>query len=117
MMRLKYYSTDRGREPVKEFITELPESTRREIFILLRRLEDGENLSMPHSRNLSQIVKGLYELRLRDKQGQVRVFYYLAHARAIYLLHALRKKNRIISNDERRLIIKRIREVQRHRLG
>jgi phage-related protein len=110
-MQILHYSTKSGREPVKEFIESLPVDTRFEILALLRRMESGETLSMPHSRSLATIAHGLYELRVRDVNGQIRVFYYTKFKNYLFLLHALRKKSRTISAHERELIVKRIRQI------
>lgn len=110
-MHILHYSTATGREPVKEFISELPQETRFENLILLRRMENGEVLSMPHARSMSSIAHGLYELRVRDVQGQVRVFYYTKIKNSIFLVHALRKKSKTIPDNERNLILKRIQEL------
>ena len=110
-MRVLHYATAGGKEPVREFVTELPPATRFEVIALLRRMQGGETLSMPHSRLLSSIAHGLYELRVRDSQGQVRIFYYTKIKDSIFLLHALRKKNRTIPDNERDLILKRIKEL------
>jgi phage-related protein len=110
-MRILHYSTPNGREPVKEFVAELPAESRFEVLVLLRRIEAGEVLPLPHSRSMSSVTQGLYELRVRDVQGQIRVFYYTKLRGVIYLIHALRKKSRTISNKERDVILKRIKEL------
>jgi len=116
IMRILHYSTSNGREPVKAFLAELPEDTRYEVITLLRRLETGEVLPMPYSRSMASIAHGLYELRIRDASGQVRVFYYTKIQGSIFLIHALRKKSRTISDKDRDLILKRIRELNsKHR--
>jgi phage-related protein len=66
---------------------------------------------MPHSRSLSSMAHGLYELRVRDSQGNVRIFYYTKVHGALYIVHGLRKKTRVISDRDRALILKRIKEV------
>jgi len=110
-MKLLYYTTASGREPVKDFILSLPAETRIEILTLLRRIENGDVLQMPHSKSLASMASGLYELRVRDERGNIRLFYYVRRKDAVYLLHALRKKTRIISNKDRKLVLKRINEI------
>ena len=112
MSRLKRYTTASGGDPIDSFLKGLPPETRAEIFTLLRRLELGELLSMPHSRSMGTLAAGLYELRVRDKAGQVRVFYYTKVRNTIYLIHALRKKGRTIPDKDRKLILKRLREIK-----
>ena len=90
---------------------DLPESTRLEIFDAITLLQNGAVLSMPLSRNLSGISPGLHELRFRDRNGQVRVFYYLKRGEAIYLIHAIRKKTQHIPQKELDIVLKRIREI------
>jgi len=54
-MQICHYSTSSGREPVKEFIAALPEDTRYELVVLLRRMESGEILPMPYSRSMASM--------------------------------------------------------------
>lgn len=96
---------------MKDFLLDLPESTRLEVFDALVLLQSGATLAMPLSRNLSGIKSGLHELRFRDRNGQVRVFYYLKRGDAIYLVHGFRKKSQHIPQRELDVVLKRIREI------
>jgi phage-related protein len=111
-MKILHYSTSSGREPVREFVDELPLESRYEVLTLLRRIENGELLTMPHSRSMSSIENGLHELRVRDSQGIFRVFYYKKIKNLVFLVHALRKKSQTIPDKDRLLILKRIREIK-----
>ena len=42
---------------------------------LLRRLQDGESLGMPHSRPMPSIGKRCHELRVRDENRNWRIIY------------------------------------------
>jgi phage-related protein len=42
---------------------------------LLRRLQEGESLGMPHSRPMPRIGKNCHELRVRDKGQNWRIVY------------------------------------------
>jgi phage-related protein len=110
-VKIKFYLKSSGRSPVEEFLKELPEPTRLEVFDALAQLEAGKNLEMPLSKNLSSIRFGLHELRFRDKAGQVRVIYYIKRGDAIYLLHAYRKKTQAISSKDMDMILKRLKEI------
>jgi phage-related protein len=48
---------------------------RRESGGLLRRLQDGESLGMPHSRPMPSIGRGVHELRVRDGRHNWRIIY------------------------------------------
>jgi phage-related protein len=110
-MKIKYYQTSGGRNPVEEFLSALPEEARLEIVDALALLEHGHKLEMPLSRNLSSIRPGLHELRIRDRGGQARVIYYIKKGDAIYLIHAFRKKMQTIPRRELEVIHKRLKEI------
>jgi phage-related protein len=50
---------------------------RREAGALLRRLQDGDSLGMPHSRPMPSIGPACHELRIRDEATNWRIFYRL----------------------------------------
>lgn len=110
-MKVRYYKTASGRSAVEEFLLGLPAATRLEIVDAIVLLQGRAHLSMPLSRNLASIRPGLHELRVRDRTGQVRVFYYLKRGEAIYLIHALRKKTQQIPARELEVVLKRIKEI------
>ena len=72
---------------------------------------------MPHSRSLSSMRHGLFELRIKDPEGIIRVFYYTKIHDSIFLLHALRKKSQTIPNKDKALILKRINEITKQHKG
>ena len=45
--------------------------------VLLRRLQNGEHLAMPHSRPMPTIGPRCHELRIRDRGGNWRIVYRL----------------------------------------
>jgi phage-related protein len=110
-MKVKFYLKGSGRSPVEEFVQELSAELQGEFFDAISLLASGEVLTMPLSRNLSSIHAGLHELRLKDRAGQVRVFYFVKRGDAIYLLHAFRKKTQELPKKETDLILKRIKEI------
>jgi phage-related protein len=64
---------------------------RREMGFLLRKLQDGETLSLPHSRPMPSIGKACHELRVNDQNKTWRLFYYL-DSDAIVVLEVDQKK-------------------------
>ena len=110
-MRVKYYLTLSGRSPVEEFISKQSLELRSKYFDAIDLLAEGRILDMPLSRNLSSIYHGLYELRLKDNTGQVRIFYFIKKLDAIYMLHAFKKKKQELPKNEISIALKRIREV------
>jgi phage-related protein len=55
-------------------------------------LEEGQSLSMPLSRNLYSIHKGLHELRLKDRTGAYRFFYFIKKAMEFILFMLLKRR-------------------------
>ncbi len=53
----------------------LPERT--EAGVLLRRLQRGERIGLPHSRPMPGIAKACYELRIPDENRTWRIVYFL----------------------------------------
>lgn len=84
------------------------EELKQSVFGVLERLEQGEVIPMPLCRPLYSVVKGLHELRLSDKRGELRVFYYIKIGDAIYVIHAMRKKTQKMEKKTIELLKKRI---------
>jgi len=64
---------------------------RREIGFLLRELQDGRKLSLPHSRPMPDIAPRCHELRINDAGKTWRVIYRL-DADAVLILDVFEKK-------------------------
>jgi phage-related protein len=61
--------------------------------VLLRRLQRGEKLGLPHSRPMPDIGAGCHELRIRDRDAIWRIFYFI-DSDAIVLLEVTDKSTR-----------------------
>lgn len=66
-------------------------AARVEAGFLLRRLQQGQGLSLPHSRPMPAIGARCHELRIRDEAAHWRIFYRV-DADAIVILDVLSKK-------------------------
>ena len=66
---------------------------RLETGILLRRLQSGESLGLPHSRPMIGIGRRCHELRIQDQQATWRIIYRLDHD-AVVILEVFSKKSR-----------------------
>jgi phage-related protein len=64
---------------------------RREMGMLLRDLQEGETLSLPHSRPMPSIGKRCHELRVNDENKTWRLVYRLDRD-AIVILEVFEKK-------------------------
>jgi phage-related protein len=75
--------------------------------LLLRRLQQGENLSMPHSRPMPSIGKRCHELRIDDADTTWRIVYR-TDPDAIVVLEVFEKKThqtpkQVIDNCKQRI--------------
>ena len=73
-------------------ILEFPIEVREEVADAMARLQEGHMLSMPLSRPMPSVGRGVHELRFRHRSGIYRVVYCLAGVGIIYVLHAFKKK-------------------------
>jgi phage-related protein len=84
-----FYRSANGREPVRDWLMELPAEDRRIIGFDIATVEFGWPIGMPLCRSLSS---GLWEVRSHLTHGQIaRVIFCVAHSRMI-LLHGFVKK-------------------------
>ena len=82
-------------------------AARVEAGVLLRRLQRGEKLALPHSRPMPSVGTHCHELRIPDAAATWRIVYRI-DADAIVLVEVLSKKTRhtpqvVIDNCRRRL--------------
>ena len=63
---------------------------------------------MPLSRSLSLIRPGLHELRLKDRAGLYRFFYFVKRADGIDFVHAIKKKTQALPKMDLDLIRTRL---------
>lgn len=90
----------------------LPKNILIDMFALFEDLASGKKLSMPISRPLPSISKGLHELRLSDRSGEYRVFYVFKVSDSIYVLHICHKKKQTIDRKTQKLLNQRIRNLE-----
>ncbi len=68
----------------------LSANARIEAGVLLRRLQRGESISLPHSRPMPSIGKACHELRVQDESKTWRIVYHIG-ADAIAILDVFTK--------------------------
>lgn len=90
-------------------LKQVPKELAVDLFSLFQDLMDGVKLSMPVSKPLPSVAKGLHELRLSSKAGEFRVFYVIKTGDAIYVLHACSKKTQKLDNKVKKILLNRIR--------
>ena len=89
----------------------LPADVRGYLADALARLDAGLMLTMPLSRAMPSVGRGVHELRLRDRLGHYRVIYALIHRGAVYVLHAFKKTTQAIPQRHIDLARRRLKET------
>ncbi|MEI7529522.1 MAG: type II toxin-antitoxin system RelE/ParE family toxin [Elusimicrobiota bacterium] len=96
-----YFSTERGRFPVREFINSLPRDEQAKVYAYLRELKmQGHNLRRPMA---DYVTRGLYELRPKAN----RIFYFFYLQDSAVLVHAIRKQTGKLPQRDIQLALKR----------
>ncbi|MFQ5688530.1 MAG: type II toxin-antitoxin system RelE/ParE family toxin [Candidatus Scalindua sp.] len=101
---IEYYSPK-----VEKSILSLPEGLlARYLRLTDLILEFGFNLGRPHT---SHLGNGLFELRVKGKEGIARVFYCTRIGKRIIMLHMFIKKSQKTPKNELKIAFKRMKEV------
>lgn len=102
--QIKYYSPKLQKE-----ILNLPDGLLARYLRLTDLMgEFGSNLGMPHTKPLEG---GLFELRVKSKEGIARVFFCTKVGRKIIMLHSFVKKSQKTPKKELRIAQTRMSEV------
>lgn len=88
-----------------------PDDVRRELGKAIFDLQMGETLTMPLSRPTPSVGPGIEELRLRDRAGIYRAFYYTRSSRGVLVVHAFVKKTQATAKQDVELARKRLKEL------
>jgi phage-related protein len=95
----------------RDVIQSFPTDVRRELGKAIFDLQLGAKLTMPLSRPMPSVAAGVHELRIRDRAGIYRVFYYTKLADSIVIFHAFEKKTQKTPQHEIVLAQERLKEV------
>lgn len=102
--QIKYYN-----QKLENEILNLPEGLlARYLHLTDLMLEFGSNLGLPHTK---AIDNGLFEVRVKSKEGIARVFYCTKVGKKIIMLHSYIKKSQKIPKKEIKIAKTRMNEV------
>jgi phage-related protein len=106
MLRVKFYSTQQGNEPVKEWLQSQPKDMKKLIGEDIRTDQKAWPLGMP----LVKHVEGkIWELRSHIPHGIIRVFFTVK-SECMVLLHVFTKKSQKLPKQELEIARKRLKE-------
>lgn len=98
MFYIEFYKLKNGREPVKDFLDELPIKMRIKALDGITILQEkGNALREPYSKI---VAKGLFELRIKFGSDNTRIFYFFYAANKIILTNGFLKKSKKTSKLE-----------------
>src|SRR3970040_1995693 len=107
-LEVRFFKTDGGAEPVRDWLRELSATDRKTIGEDIKTVQFGWPLGMPLVRKLDQ---DLWEVRIRLPDGIARVLFTTG-ARQSILLHGLIKKSQKTPREELALAKTRLRLLQ-----
>ncbi|MES0490951.1 MAG: type II toxin-antitoxin system RelE/ParE family toxin [Leptospirales bacterium] len=76
----------------RKTIQGFPKEIKLEFGRLLLSLQKGEKLTMPTSKPMDNVFRGMAEIRMKDESCNFRIFYYTRVLRKIIVFHAFKKK-------------------------
>jgi len=85
---------------VEKVLQDWPAAVKAELADLLGLLAAGQSIGMPASRPMPDVAPGVSELRIKDRSGQFRVFYFTKNSDAILVFHAFLKKTQATPRHE-----------------
>lgn len=95
----------------KATVQSLPKETKREIGVLLLMIQKGFMPNMPQSRKMPTVHPSAFELRIKDTNGNYRIFYVLLNKEIILIPHVFTKKTQKTPKKEIENAKKRIRRL------
>ena len=84
---------------------------RREFGKAIFDLQKGHKLSMPLARAMPAVAPGVEELRIKDRSGAFRVFYFARLPTAVLIFHVFKKKTAKTPAHEIALARTRLKEM------
>ena len=101
----RFYKNENGREPVREWLKELPPEDRRILGEAIKDVEFAWPLGLPLVRSLG---RGLWEIRSSLTQGRIARIIFCVTSGYMVLLHAFIKKTQKTPEQEISLALKRM---------
>lgn len=95
----------------REVLQSFPDEVRRELGKAIFDLQKGHKLTMPLSKQMASVGVGVEELRVKDKTGAFRVFYFARLSHYVLVFHAFSKKTQKTPKHEIEVGKKRLKEL------
>jgi phage-related protein len=96
---------------VRKVVQAMSRDLRKEVGKLIMGLQLGATYSMPTSKTIPSVAKGVEELRIKDTTGAYRIFYLARFKDKVVVFHAFKKKTQKTPVKEIETGRKRLRET------
>ena len=107
-LKVVFYITSNGNEPVRDWLKELPRSSKKLIGEDIKTVQFGWPMGMPV---VKKIENGIWEIRTKLDHGIARVLF-TTFSNDIVLLHGFIKKTQKLPQDELNLARQRLRDFK-----
>ena len=109
ILNVKFYKSEIGKEPVREWLKELPKADRQAIGEDIKTAQYGWPLGMPLIRKMG---RGLWEVRSHIGSGIARVLFTVID-KTMILLHGFVKKSQKTPQDDLDTAHRRLKKVEK----
>jgi phage-related protein len=107
-LRVVFYQTEAGHEPVREWLRSLSKEEKRSIGEDIKTVQFGWPIGMPVVRKMG---RGIWEVRTRLNNKIPRILFTM-HEENIVLLHGFIKKSNKTPKEDLELAQKRLSDIQ-----
>ncbi|MBK1668406.1 hypothetical protein CKO28_10200 [Rhodovibrio sodomensis] len=112
-LRVRFFRTAAGREPVKDWLIQLDPDDRRRIGTDIKDVEFSWPIGMPLCRQIAG-HRNLWEVRSRLSGNRIARVIFLIRERQMILLHGFEKKTQKTPKGEIEMAVARKKEFERH---
>jgi phage-related protein len=95
----------------REAIRSFPADVRQSLGKAIWELQKGVRLTMPLSKSIPGVAAGVEELRIKDRSGAYRAFYYVRSEYGVLVFHAFMKKSQKTPQAELKIGQRRLTEL------
>ena len=96
---------------IQSSIRLFPRDVKKALGKTILEIQHGVSIGLPLSRPMPSIAQGVHEIRLKDKDGIYRVFYFTKVKDKILIIHAFKKKTQKTPKKDIDLAKKRLKEM------
>ena len=105
MKKAKFHGVIQG------LVRSFPHEIKKALGKTILDLQHGSSLGLPISKPMPSIAQGAHEIRLKDRAGIYRVFYYTKIEDHVLIFHAFKKKTQKTPKKDLETAKRRLKEM------